>query len=186
MAQEKLLNNGLTSRQNLWAKLYANPDPEIGTFCNATKSAEKAGYTGAYQSLANAGLKNIRNPKIMAAVEEIMEAQFSASGITIEKVLRDLEAVRLLAIRKGMLGVARQCSRDQGEYLKMFVHRIEQVQTVEESSTEELAALLSDVLKKIDDPDIIEVITGPSGTVTREGGIVPVKRNKAANGNGQP
>jgi hypothetical protein len=171
----------LTARQNNWVMHFTNADPSAGTFMNATRAAQEAGYTGNYQSCANAGLANIRNPKVMMAVDELMAAQFDASKITIDKVLIDLECTRLLAIRSGQLNVARQCSRDMGQYLKMFVDRIELVQTVEESSTEDLAALLGDVLKKIDDTSIVEIIKGPSGTVTREGGVIPVKRNKAAN-----
>jgi len=183
MANKNRLTNGLTPLQDGWTKHFTNADPDAGTFMNATRAAEKAGYTGGYQQWANAGLVNIRNKNVMFRVDAIMSAQFDVSRITIDKVLIDLECTRLLAIRSGQLSVARQCSRDMGQYLKMFVERIEQVQTVEDASTEELAALLSDVLKKIDDPNIAEIIRGPSGTVTGKGDIVPVERDKAANRN---
>lgn len=184
MANSKKLNNGLTAKQDEWTKHFTNADPDARTFMNATASAEASGYGGkkrSYQTCANAGLINIRNPKVMAVVDEILAKVYDPTRITIDKVLIDLEVCRLLAIRSGQLSVARQCSRDMGQYLKMFVERIEQVQTVEDSSTEELASLLGDVLKKINDPDILKVLRGPSGTVTREGGIVPVERDKAAN-----
>ena len=171
---------GLTPLQSTWILHFTNADPEARTFMNATRAAEAAGYSGPYQNWCNCGYKNLSNCRVMARVDSLLASQYDPSRVTIDKVLTDLEITRLMALRDGQLSVARMCSRDQGQYLKMFVDRIEQVQTVEESTTEELAALLSSVLSKIDDPDITEILTGPSGTVTREGRIIPAQRNQGA------
>jgi len=173
--------NKLSEKQKLWARYFLNPDPELGTFFNATRSAEKAGYAGEYQSHANAGHSNRNSKMVQAYMDKLYKEQFDSAGITVEKVLSDLELTRMTALQRGELSVARQCSHDQGKYLKMFVDRIEQVQTVEEASTGELAQLLRYVIDKIDDPDITEILKGPSGTVTRAGDIVPTERNKATN-----
>lgn len=175
-------NSTVTPYQELWAMHFTNLDPDAGTYLNATKAAMATGYSPnlpyekRYQTCATAGYANTRKPHVMKLVNEMMAVHVNVSEITVDKVLIDLETTRRLAIQKHQYGVARQCSYDQGKYLKMFVDRIEQVQTVDEASTEELAELLSDVLGKLNDSSIDRILAGPSATVSGKGRLVPLKR----------
>ena len=66
--------------------------------------------------------------------------------ITVEKVLRDLEHTRVLALDSGSYAAAVRCSELQGKYLKIFSDRVEHVESIEEYSTERLVELLRDVI----------------------------------------
>ena len=172
----------LTGHQQRWVLHYTNADPETNTYLNATMSAKASGYKGGYQAWANAGYTNYHNTKVMLEVNKSMALSVDVTAITVDKVLIDLETTRRLAIQAKQYGVARQCSRDMGQFLKMFVDRIEQVgASIEEVDTSEVAQLLSDVLGKLNDDSINRILEGPSGTVTREGGVIPAKRSKAKN-----
>lgn len=56
----------LTEKQRRFVEHYL-------TTCNATESAKKAGYSGDENALAVQGHRNLRNPKVRAALDERSE-----------------------------------------------------------------------------------------------------------------
>ena len=109
----------LTPKQESFCVHYTTIGAE--TFSNGTKSAIAAGYSeiSAY-SQASALLKN---PKIRARIKELHAENMSRNMITVDKVLCDLEHIKLVAREAGQFTVAVRCSELQGRYLAMFTDR---------------------------------------------------------------
>lgn len=84
----------LTGKQKLFAIHYVNT-------LNATEAARLAGYKGTEGGLAVVGSKNIRNAKIRAKIDELMESM----TITKDEVLRRL---------------TEQATADLGEFLILY------------------------------------------------------------------
>ena len=112
---------------------------------NATEAARRAGYKGSDATLATVGKENIRKPHIAAELEKLTKEALKAADVTVEKVLRDLEDARKKALSEGQYASAIRGSELQGKYLKMFVEKIEHVQTIEDVSTAELTRLLKEI-----------------------------------------
>lgn len=112
---------------------------------NATEAARRAGYRGNDVTLTRVGSENIRKPLIAAEIAKLEKQALKNADVTIEKVLRDLEDQRTKALDDKQYAPAVRCSELQGKYLKMFVDKIEHVQTVEDVSNEELVRLLREI-----------------------------------------
>jgi len=103
----------LSPKELKFCEAFANP--ESGTFGNARKSAEAAGYREPH----NAGWKLRRRGRIIAKLQEYHGAVFVAVG----RVLADLENERRLAVEKGDLASAIRASELMGKHLGMFLER---------------------------------------------------------------
>ena len=109
----------LTPKQESFCVHYTTIGAE--TFSNGTKSAIAAGYSekSAYAQ-ASALLKN---PKVQERVRQLHAENLGRNGITVDKVLADLEHDKLAARKAGQYGVAKGCTELQGKYLAMFANR---------------------------------------------------------------
>ncbi len=112
---------------------------------NGTEAARRAGYKGDDGSLAKIAWENSRKPHVAAYLDELTKKALAGAEVTIEKVLRDLEQSRLKSLADGQYAPAVRCSELQGKYLKMFVDKIEHVQTIEDVPTQELVRLLREI-----------------------------------------
>ena len=136
----------LTPKQESFCVHYTTIGAE--TFSNGTKSAIAAGYSekSAYAQ-ASALLKN---PEIRERVTQLHSENLGRNGITIDKVLADLEHDKLAAREAGQYGVAKGCSELQGKFLCMFVdrHMTEGADTIRELSErqEEEARRIAEIL----------------------------------------
>ncbi len=141
---------------------------------NATEAARRAGYKGSEKQLAVIGYENIRKPKIASEIAKLEKEALKGADVTIEKVLRDIEDERIQALAAGQIAPAVRCSELQGKYLKMWVDKIEHVQTIEDVSIEELVRLLHEIAESgnIDLTRILE------GHAPADGVLPPDKGNK--------
>jgi phage terminase small subunit len=126
---------------------------------NATEAARRAGYKGNDVTLGRVGNENVKKPLIAAEIAKLEKQILKDADVTIEKVLRDLENERLDAMKAGQYGAAVRCSELQGKYLKMFVDRIEHVQTIEDVSDAELVRLLLEIVE-VGQIDLIGILAG--------------------------
>jgi hypothetical protein len=136
-----------TPRETLTPKQRAFSFWMVSAVCygNGTESARRAGYQGDDNVLGVVAYENLRKPKIVAEIQHLEAAAFKGADVTIEKVLRDLELQRRHALSIGQFAPAVRCSELQGKYLKMWVDKIEHVQTIEDVSTDELVRLLHEI-----------------------------------------
>ncbi len=124
---------------------------------NATEAARRSGYAGNDVTLGRVGAENLKKPLIAAEIEKLTAEVLKLAEVTIEKVLRDVEDERIQALAAGQFAPAVRCSELQGKYLKMWVDKIEHVQTIEDVSTEELVRLLHEIAEagQIDLPGLL-------------------------------
>lgn len=110
----------LNRKQALFCLLYSN----IGTatFGNGTQSALAAGYKEASAYMQASRL--LTHDKIKTAIQEAYAKRLEHNGITINKVLADLEHARLLALEKGDISAAIRASEGHGRYLAMFTDKV--------------------------------------------------------------
>jgi len=90
---------------------------------NATQAAIRAGYSE--RTAQEQGSRLLSNVKVAAAVAERQTSIAGKLQITAEKVLRDLEEVRVLAIKDGAYGPAAKAIELHGKHIGMFVERTE-------------------------------------------------------------
>jgi phage terminase small subunit len=90
---------------------------------NATKAAIRAGYSA--KTAEQGGAQLLRNIKVSAAIAGGIAKRAGKLEITAEKVLRDLEEVRVLAIKDGAYGPAAKAIELHGKHIGMFVERTE-------------------------------------------------------------
>ena len=187
--EKRLVGDGqLTPKQEAFVQYYLsehkNPNG-YSTLYNQTQSALAAGYGGgkagefvdaepgsvAYLGAAKQGWIGVRNPKIVKRIRARAKELFGYGELTIDKVLIELEELRVLSLRKGRLGTAFQCIEAKGRYLKMFVDRIEHLVQVEDSTTGELVDLLKSLIGDIPNLSFDEVMesVGASGTDQGDG-----------------
>jgi hypothetical protein len=100
----------LTPKEAAFVRYYGNPESE--SYGHATNSAAKAGFV----QPRSAALKLRRRPRVIAALVELQKVVAGAA----ERVLADLEHVRLLALQKGDLAVAARCVELAGKHLGLF------------------------------------------------------------------
>lgn len=90
---------------------------------NATQAAIRAGYKADNADVT--GPRLLGNVGVAAAIAEGQAKVAGKLEITAEKVLRDLEEVRLLALKDGAYGPAAKAIELHGKHLGMFVERTE-------------------------------------------------------------
>jgi hypothetical protein len=112
---------------------------------NGTEAARRAMYSGSDNVLAQIAAENLRKPHIAEEIVKLEKEALKGADVTIEKVLRDIEVERIQALNARQFAPAVRCSELQGKYLKMWVDKIEHVQTIEDVSTEELVRLLHEI-----------------------------------------
>lgn len=90
------------------------------------EAAEDAGYRGATASLRTTGSRLSHMPHVRAEINRIQSQAAEESGITIIKVLMDLEKTRERAFEEGSYSAATRCSELQGNYIGMWTknHRL--------------------------------------------------------------
>jgi hypothetical protein len=93
------------------------------TYGMKAASALAAGYSEA--SARNTATELLRDPAVQQRIKERNAANLSRNDITTDKVLQDLEHTRLLALEKGDLSTAFQCSAQHGKFLALWVDRTE-------------------------------------------------------------
>lgn len=147
MAKDDKLEALKSHKQKLFVIWFTTPGD---TFFNGTQSAKKAGYKGNDVTLASVANENLRKPYIMAAVREQTRQIYSASDITAERVLSDIEMVRVMAIREGKYHTALRASELHGKYLKLFADRVEHVHSIEDVTTQDLIEMAQQLAEKVD------------------------------------
>lgn len=90
---------------------------------NATQAAIRAGYSE--RTAQEQGSRLLSNVMVAAAVAEGIALRAGKLEITAEKVLRDLEEVRVLALKDGAYGPAAKVIELHGKHIGMFVERTE-------------------------------------------------------------
>ena len=126
---------------------------------NGTEAARRAMYKGSDNVLASIAKENLRKPHIAKEIEKLQNEALKDAGITIEKVLRDVEEERTQALAAGQFAPAVRCSELQGKYLKMWVDKIEHVEAIQDVSTEELVRLLHEIAEA-GQIDLVELLEG--------------------------
>lgn len=121
------MNNEITPRQEAFCMNYATIGSK--TYPNGRKSAVAAGYSE--KSAHISASKLLKRDDIRERIAEIQNEFSESNNITVDKVLNDLEHVKLSAIEGRQLAVARGCVELQGRYLAMFTDNINQTQQPE-------------------------------------------------------
>ena len=115
---------------------------------NGLESAIAAGYQGTPKSLRVTASQILRRPHVVKAMDKLTSKAVKRSGLTVDKVLAQLEETRVAAVKVGNYGAAVRCIELTGKYLKMFTERIEQVHTLENISTADLLALIQEIAEQ--------------------------------------
>ena len=96
---------------------------------NATQAAIRAGYSA--KTANRMGSENLSKPVIAEAVQKAQMARSERTQITVDKVLEDIELIKLNAMQQedggkmiNHAGALKACEL-QGKHLKMFVDKIE-------------------------------------------------------------
>ncbi len=141
---------------------------------NGTEAARRALYRGNDSTLAQVAAENLRKPHIGEEILRLQKEYLKSANVTIEKVLADLETQRLEALDAKQYAPAVRCSELQGKYLKMFVDKIEHVQTIEDVSNDELVRLLREIVE-VGGIDLIGLLAGsePAGGLLPDPGGAP-------------
>lgn len=133
----------LTAKQRAFIRWYCSAEVNM----NGTEAARRAGYKGSNGTLRAVAHENLTKPHIRKEIESRTATALANTNVTVEKVLRDLERTYIEAMSVGSYGPAVRCLELQGKYLKMFSEKIEHVQTLEEASTQDLLALLRELIQ---------------------------------------
>lgn len=155
----------LTDRQAAWVFWYTS---DGNTLFNGAASCRAAGYQGSETQLARMGYENRRKPHIMEAVQKRLTELFGNAGVSVDKVLVDIEHTRQLALKDGNHSAALRASELHGKYLSMWIERVEHVHTLEDVSTEELVALANQLAGNINGLNI-NVSAANDGSEKRPG-----------------
>jgi phage terminase small subunit len=96
---------------------------------NATQAAIRAGYST--RTAAVIGNENLKKPYIQSAIQKAQLARSERTQITVDKVLEDIELIKLNAMQQendgkmiNHAGALKACEL-QGKHLKMFVDKVE-------------------------------------------------------------
>jgi phage terminase small subunit len=96
---------------------------------NATQAAIRAGYSARTATVI--GNENLTKPYIQAAIQIAQLARSERTQITVDKVLEDIELIKLNAMQQeddgkmiNHAGALKACEL-QGKHLKMFVDKVE-------------------------------------------------------------
>ena len=104
-------NKKLTAKQSLFVKEYLID-------LNATQAAIRAGY--AERSAQQMGAENMLKPVIASAIQEAMDKRSDRLDLTQDKVLKDIESLRIKATDAGQFSVAARCLELLGKSLNLF------------------------------------------------------------------
>lgn len=135
----------LTPKQAAFVEAY------LANGGNATEAAATAGYAGNRTTLAAVGSENLKKPLVVQALAGSVADGARDLAITSSKVLKDIEEVRVRALRDGRYSAALAASRLQGETLALFRAKIEVVPSIDEVTTGELVTLLGELMGQVDD-----------------------------------
>lgn len=105
---------------------------------NATEAARRAGYKGNNATLRAVVSENLTKPNIRKEIDSRMAKALSRTNVTIDKVLLELEVLRIKATSENRFSAAIRCLELQGRYLRMWTDKMEQPPTIDEVSTDEL------------------------------------------------
>ena len=96
---------------------------------NATQAAIRAGYSA--RTANRIGPENLSKPVIAEAIQIAQLARSERTQITVDKVLEDIELIKLTAMQQeddgkmiNHAGALKACEL-QGKHLKMFVDKVE-------------------------------------------------------------
>lgn len=89
---------------------------------NATQAAIRAGYSK--RTAYSIGAENLKKPEIAAAIASATAMVADRLDITAEKVLRDIEDVRVKATADGVYASAIRASELQGKAIGMFEDKL--------------------------------------------------------------
>lgn len=87
---------------------------------NGTEAARRAGYNGNDATLRAVASENLTKPNIRAEIDRRMDKVLLRTNVTIEKILLELEAIRIKATGEKRFSVAIKCLELQGRYLGMW------------------------------------------------------------------
>lgn len=149
----------LTLKQSDFCKWYIHPDVKG----NGTEAARRAGYKGTDKVLGQVALENLKKPVILEEIERLRQEIGEDVQVSIEKVLNDLEELRVKAMDDGKYQAAVRASELQGKWLKMFTDRIEHVQSLDEISDGDLDKLLIELLGNLSGDDLNRILTEIAG-----------------------
>lgn len=134
----------LTDKQAAFIKWYCSAAVNM----NGTEAARRAGYKGNDRTLAAVAIENLGKPMIRQEIDRQVAEATAAAGVTIEKILWELQVTYARASEAGKYSAAVRCLELQGKYLKMFSDRIEHVQSIDSASIEELVELLREIVEE--------------------------------------
>lgn len=130
-----------TAKQAAFIKWYCSAAVNM----NGTEAARRAGYRGNDRTLAAMAIDNLGKPMIRAEIDRRISEATAAAGVTIEKILWELQVTYENASEAKNFSAAVRCLELLGKYLKMFSDRIEHVQSIDSVTTEELTRLLREI-----------------------------------------
>lgn len=121
------MDNNLKPRQDSFCVHYTTIGSE--TYSHGTKAALAAGYSESSAHVT--ATKLLKRDDIRERIIELQAENMKRNLITVDKVLADLEHIKLLALEAHQYSVAKSCSELQGRWLAMFVDNINQTQQPE-------------------------------------------------------
>lgn len=89
---------------------------------NATQAATRAGYSK--RTANEQGARMLAKASIQEHVQKLMAKRSERTELTVDKVLKDIEHTRELALDAKQLGVATKNSELQGRHLAMFTDKL--------------------------------------------------------------
>lgn len=121
---------------------------------NATQAAVRAGYS--QKTAAGSGYENLRKPQIQEAIAEHVKSNTEKTAITPDQVLRDIQAIKLDAMRAtydkdgnevmaNHTAALKACEL-QGKHLQMWVDRV--AMTIEQVPDEEIDGRILELSRK--------------------------------------
>ena len=137
----------LNRRQTLFVAEYLKD-------LNASAAARRAGYSE--KSAFRSGVQNMQKSAITDAIASAMKERSERVQITADKVLTDIEAIKVDAMREasdkdGNVAMANHAAalkacELQGRHLQMFVDRV--AMTIEQVPDEEIDGRIAELVRK--------------------------------------
>ena len=137
----------LNRRQSLFVAEYLKD-------LNASAAARRAGYSE--KSAFRSGVQNMQKSAITDAIAAAMQERSERVQITADKVLTDIEAIKVDAMREasdkdGNVAMANHAAalkacELQGRHLQMFVDRV--AMTIEQVPDEEIDGRIAELVRK--------------------------------------
>jgi len=134
----------LTPLQQRFARLMSMPEYAQ----DPARAAREAGSKSKDSRQAASRLMSL--PQVRAEIDRQIQARAAVSSVTVDAVLRRLSVIGDAALAAGQYAPAVRAAELHGKYLKMFTDRVEHVQTIEDVSTDDLIALLRELIEHSD------------------------------------